>query len=805
MRTLFQDLRYASRLLTHSPGFACLVILVLALGIGANCAIFSVVDTALLRPLPFHEPDRIVSLWEDPPSHANRIRVSPLNFLDWHDQNSAFTHMAAYAGGSKTLQPAGGGPAERLVGQSVTLEFFDLLGIRPIVGRLFTLEDEHNRADVVLLSEKAWRTRFGGDPKLVGGTVTLDGKPFLVAGIIPARFQFVWPTDVWSLFIVKRDPDQRRMHYLGVLGRLKPGISIVQAREAMKPVARHLAAIAPGTNKDWGIRIEPLHETLVGKELRDTSLVLAGVVSLVLLMACANVASLLLTRASGRAREMAVRASLGAGRWRLIRQLLTESLLLSMLGGACGLALAWALIQIAPSLIPPGTIPPGLALELDLRVALYALAATIMTGILFGLVPAWRSARVSLADAMRGRNATSGNSQILGGIAVAQIAVGVVMVTAAGLFLRTLDRLTQVDPGFHADKVLTMHVNLPLTRYTNPESLLAFYRGATREIESLPGVRSASFGGSLPLTGWEIGQGFQVVGEPEIEPAKRRAAHYQIVGERYFETLGIPLAGRQFDDSDTAHGQPVAIVNQEFVRRYLHGGPAIGRHVKVQSMNMNGGAMVDREIVGVSGQVRIDGLAETENLLEIYVPIAQNPWFDASIAVRTSTDPLLLASAVRAAVAKIDKNLALTQVRTMEQITHESAALPRFRARLLGGFAALALVLSAVGVFGVLAFSVAQRTREFGIRMALGARAGTVLQMVLSRGLKIAAAGIGLGIIGSAGLARSLTSLLFGVKPWDGLTFLFAASILALIALGAASIPAIRASRVDPMVALRDE
>lgn len=609
MRSFTQDLRYAARLLTHSPGFACLVVLVLALGIGANSAIFSVVDTALLRPLPFHEPGRIVSLWEDPPSHANRIRASPLNFLDWHDQNSAFTHMAAYAGGSKTLQPPGGGPAERLVGQAVTLEFFDLLGIRPIAGRLFNGDDQRDRTDVVLLSEKAWRSRFGADPKLVGGTITLDGKPFLVAGIIPAKFQFIWKTDVWSLFIVKRDPDQRRMHYLGVIGRLKPGLSIVQAREAMAPVARHLATIAPATNKDWGIRIEPLHETLVGTELRDTSLVLAGVVSLVLLMACANVASLILTRSSRRAREMAVRASLGAGRWRLIRQLLTESLLLAMLGGACGLALAWTLIRIAPSLIPPGTIPPGLTLELDLRVACYALGATVVTGILFGLVPAWQSARVSLADAMRGgggsRNSTSGNTRILGSIAVAQIAVGVVMVTAAGLFLRTLDRLTQVDPGFHASNVLTMHISLPPTRYVNPENLVAFYDAAQREIESIPGVRSASFGGSLPLAGWEIGQGFQVVGEPEIEAAKRRAAHYQIVGHRYFETLGIPLlAGRPFDDRDAAHGQPVAIVNQEFVRRYLHGAPAIGRHVKVQSMNMNGPQTVDREIVGVCGQVR---------------------------------------------------------------------------------------------------------------------------------------------------------------------------------------------------------
>ncbi len=805
MRSFGQDLRYAVRLLLRSPGFTIVAALVLALAIGGNSAIFSVVDTALLRPLPFHNPDDVVTLWEDPPSHG-RNRVSPMNFLDWHDQNTAFSHMAAYAGGSKTLQTFNG--AEWLQGQSVSLEFFDLLGIRPVAGRLFSAEDERTRADVILLSERTWRNRFGADPKLVDGTVKLDGKAFTVIGVIPARFQFLWETHIWSLFVVKRDPDQRRMHYLGVLGRLKPGVSLPQAQIAMEPIARHIAEIAPSTNKGWGIRIEPLRDLLVGKELRATSLVLAGVVGLVLLMACANIASLMLTRATGRSREMAVRASLGAGSLRLVRQLLTESVLLAALGGAVGLAFAWGLIRVAPVLLPPGTLPLGLDLALDSRVAAFAVAVTIATGLLFGLAPAWQGARVSLADALRGggRGTTSGSSKLLAGIAMAEIAIGVVVVSGAGLFLRSLDRLSQVDPGFHADKVLTMHVSLPITRYPSPDQALVFYSTAQREIESLPGVRSASFGGSLPLMGWNIGQGFQVVGEPDVEASKRNAAHYQIVGARYFETLGIPLqAGRPFGDRDTAASQQVAIVNQEFVRRNLHGGPAIGRHVKVQSMNMLGPGYVDREIVGVSGQVRVEGVTETENALEIYVPLAQNPWFDASLSVLTGVDPLSVVSSVKGAIAKVDKDLAVTGVRTMDQITYESAARPRFRARLLGGFAMLALVLSAVGVFGVLAFSVTQRTREFGIRMALGAHIGDVLRMVLSRGLRIAAVGILVGIAGASALARSLSALLFGVKPLDAVAFLSAAGILALVALTAACIPAARAARVDPAITLREE
>ncbi|HLK65616.1 MAG TPA: ABC transporter permease [Bryobacteraceae bacterium] len=803
MRTCAQDLRYAVRLLAHAPGFTLVAALVLALGIGANSAIFSVVDTALLRPLPFHQSQELAMLKEITPEH-HIMRASPLNYQDWHDQNTAFSSMAAVSGGPHTLSTEAG--AEQLPGQAVTLDFFKVLGVHPVAGRDFTSEEERTQANVVMISERMWRTRFGADPKLVGGSLMLDGKPFHVAGVVPADFQILWDTDIWTLQTVKRSPEQRKMHYFQVLGRLKPGVTFEQSRTAMALVAAHLAEIAPDTNKRWGIQVEPLRDAVVGSELRATTLVLAGVVGFVLLMACANVANLMLARGAGRAREMAVRVSLGAGTARLVRQLLTESLVLAILGGAGGVALAWLIIRVAPAAIPADTLPVGIKLALDARVAAFAAALSLSTGVLFGLAPAWQVARTSLASALRGagRGAT-GRSGLLSTLAMVEIAISVMVVAGAGLFLRTLERLSQVDPGFHAPRVLTMHMVLPFLRYQTPERCLNFFNAAQQEIDHIPGVEEASFGGALPLTGWDIGQGFRV-GNGPADASNSGATHYQIVGAKYFETLGIPLqAGRPFSEHDTTTAPQVAIVNQEFVRRYLRGKPVVGTHVNVQAMDPGGPKWVDREIVGVAGQVKVDGLGEPENSVEVYVPITQNPWFLASLAVRTAADPAAIAPAVKAAIAKVDKDLALTQVQTMDQITYESAARPRFRAQLLASFAGLALALSAVGVFGVLAFSVTQRTREFGIRMALGAQIANVLGIVLKRGLRIAAGGVALGLLGAGAMARGMGTLLYGVRPLDPVAFVSAAAILGMVALAASAIPALRASRVDPAIALREE
>ena len=440
-----QDLRYAARVLLRAPGFTALAATVLALGVGANSAIFSVVDAALLRPLPFHQPDQLVMLWEHAPGYVHN-RTSPLNFLDWHDRNTVFAAMAAVSGGNRTLQTADG--AERIPGQSVTREFFSLLRIPLLAGRAFAVDDDRTRADVVVIGERLWHTRFNGDPAIVGRTIPLDGKPFTVIGVAPAGFQILYDSDLWTLMTPKRTPEQRRIHYLQVLGRLKPGVTIDQARSAMAVIAAQIAGISPATNKDWGITIDPLRESIVGAELRTTSLVLAGVVLFILLMACANVASLMLARGAARAREMAVRAALGAGGARLAKQVLTESLLLSALGGAGGLALAWILIRTAPRLIPQGGLPAGLALSLDLRVVAFTAIVSLATGLLFALAPVWQLSNGSLTGAMRegGRGVALGNTRLLAALAMAEIAIAVIVVSGAGLFLRTLERLRPGRP-----------------------------------------------------------------------------------------------------------------------------------------------------------------------------------------------------------------------------------------------------------------------------------------------------------------------------------------------------------------------
>jgi putative ABC transport system permease protein len=626
--------------------------------------------------------------------------------------------------------------------------------------------------------------------------------------VVPAQVQVFYSADLWTLYVVKRSPEQRTMHYLKVIGRLKPGVTIQQAAAAMGGVAESIARLFPATNKNWGITTEPLRESVVGKELRSTTLVLGGAIGFVLLMACANVANLMLARGASRAREMAVRVALGAGRLELARQLLTESLVLAAMGGAAGLSLAWALIRAAEHVLPAGTLPVGVGIALDLRVAAFTVAITLATGILFGLAPVWQVSRSGVAEGLRagGRGASRGNARLLAGLAMAEIAIAVLVVIGAGLFLRTLSRLTEVDPGYHADRVLTARIVLPLAAYPTPDHALEFWDAAQREIDTIPGVRSASLGGSLPLNGWDIGQGFKVVGDPPIPPDRQEAVHYQIVGARYFATLGIPLLeGRAFRDSDRKGAQEVAIVNQEFARRYLHGRRPVGMHIAVHAMDPGGPKMVEREILGVAGQVRVDSLGEPVNAIEIYVPITQNPWYGASLAVRTTGDPESIAPALRAAIARVDRGIALTQVRTMDEIASESVARPRFRARLLAGFAAVALLLAAVGIFGVLAFSVSQRPREFGIRMAVGAQSRDVLGMVLVRGLKIAAGGIALGLAGAALTARTAATLLFGVQPLDGGAYGFAAILLAAVALAAGLVPALRASQVDPAITLREE
>ena len=805
MQNIWRDLIYAVRLLRQAPGFTFLVVLALSIGIGANCATFSLVDAVLLRPLPFAHPESLVRLWEKTPGHEQNA-VSPLNFLDWSEQNQVFSSMAATSGASKTLVTATG--AERIPGQTVTARFFELFGVAPLAGRTFTADDVTQNANVIVLSEGLWRGRFTGDPKLIGSTLNFEGELYRVIGIMPATFEVWNHADLWTLFTIKHSPDWRKAHYLRVFARLKDGVSLQQAQAGMEVIADNIARLSPETNKGWSVPIMPLHQATIGNELRTTSLVLAGVVGFVLLMACGNVANLLLARGAGRSHEIAVRAALGGTQGRIARQLLTESALLAGLGGAVGIALAWLIVRMAPAFLPPDTLPPGVRLLLDSHMVAFSSAITAVTALLFGIIPARHGARVSLTQALGAgsRTVAGGAGALRAALAVSEIAVAVMLVAGAGLIIRTLVSLGNVDRGFRSDHVLTMYVSLANSKYPKPGLTGPFYRDVLREVEALPGVRSASFSDILPYEGWDIGQPFELIDRPQVDPSHRKAANYQMVSPRYFETLGISLlAGRGFSEHDDATSSRVCIVNEEFVREELQGREPLGTKVRVSALGETVPVPVVREIIGVIRQVKFMGPAETKDSEEIYLPQAQNPWFWAALSVRTAGDPIAITPSVKAAIARVDKDQPVTRIRSMDEVVAESVAQPRFRAELVGTFAALALVLAAVGIFGVIAFSVSQRKREFGIRMALGATEGNILRLVAKSGVKMTALGIAIGLGGSAWITQSISSLLYGVKPLDPLTFAAAPVILAIVALTASVVPAMRAARIDPVVALRQE
>ena len=805
MSDLAQDLRFAVRTLRKTPAFTALTIAILALGIGANTAIFSLVDAALFRPLPFPDADRLVMLWERAPAYAHN-RVAPLNYVDWSEQNDVFSAMAAVSGGGRTLTTGGREP-EKIAGQSVTARFFDVVGVRPLTGRTFIDADAVLHPNTVVISERLWKQRFAGAADIIGRTIALDSEPFTVIGVVPASFEILYPSELWTPYLPRRTPEQRRMHYMQVLGRLKPDATLEQARGNMEEVARRIAAAFPTTNARWSVTIEPLKQALVGADLHAMSIALSAIVAFVLLTVCANVANLLLARGIGRTREIAVRTALGGSRGRIVRQLLTENLALALIGGGVGWAFAWALVRAAPSLMPPGTLPEGLALVVDVRLAAFGVAISIATGVLCGLAPAWHASRVPTAEALGagGRTVTGSASLFRTALAAVEVAVAVVLVSGASLLVQTVTSLRRVDPGFAAANVLTMYVSPPLSRYATPERALEFYEAAKREIAALPGVRAVAIGGNLPLDGWDIGQGFEIVGEPPADTANRPSAHYQIVGAEYFDVLGIPLLqGRAFTAYDAAAAAPVCIVNEEFARRYLTGRNPIGGRVGVSAMDPAGPRTVVREVVGVSRQVKVEGPGEKQNALEIYVPVTQNPWYTASIAVKTAGDPTPLAPAIRTAVARVDSELPITRLRTMDEVAAEAIAEPRFRAELVGLFALLALGLAAAGVFGVLAFAVNQRLREFGIRLALGARPSDVVRLVVASALRMIAVGVATGTIAAAALGRFLTALLFGVRPLDPVALGAPAALLVAVAFLACAAPAVRAVRVDPAVSLRE-
>jgi putative ABC transport system permease protein len=806
----WNDVRVAIRQLRRAPGFTLVASLTLALGIGANSAIFALADATLLRPFPFPDADRLVMVWENGQAF-NRGGVAPLNLDDWRVRNRTFQSMAGIFQYPRRLVAADG-TVEQVSGAQVSREFFDVLGVKPIIGRTFLPTDSTTPPDTVVLSEGLWRTRFGADRTVVGRTIRFDSLSFTVLGVVPDQAQVAMRVNLWTPLAELPGMDRRGLHFLLVIGRLRPGVTMAAAQNDVSSIAAALAAELPATNKGRGAIVEPLRSALIAGEVRLTAMLLLAVVGFVLLMCCANVANLLLARTNGRSRELAVRAALGAGRRRITAQILTESFVLAALGGALGLGIGFAILTAAPSLIPADVLPSAVSLSFDARVAAFCAAAASLVGLLFGLAPAWHASGMSLVQALTAgsRSTTKGAGRLRSVLVAAEIAAAVLLLCGAGLLLRTLLAVENVAAGYGADNVLTMRANLeyglPSSRFPNEDALRRFFSAVEDEVRAIPGVRSVAWTSALPLNGVSFGSvSFEIVGD-EAPATNRPVVDYQIVSSSYLRTLDIPLiAGRGFDDRDTRDGVPVCLVSEDFVRRYMRGRNPIGMRVAVRPMRLGPEPPIVREIVGVVGQVKA-WPTQTDDRSQLYVPVEQNAFSFSSLVVRPQAGRAdALAPAVRAAVARVDRAVPFTDVKTMDQVAWEAAARPRFRAVIVMTFAALALLLAMVGVFGVLSYAVQQRIREFGVRIALGASAGTILRIVLASAGRVIVVGTLIGLALAGLLAQSLATFLFGVQPFDLATLAGVVVVIGTTAAIASVIPAFRAARVDPVVAFRNE
>ncbi len=808
MATLLQDLRYAIRLLGKSPGFTAIAILTLALGIGANTAIFTIVNAVLLRPLGFRDPSRVVLVAEK--SAYPTVSTSYQNYVDWRDQSHSFESMEATRGTTITL--TGSGEPERLNARMATAPLFSLLGVNAILGRTFlSEEDRAGGAPVVVLGYGLWQRRFGGVRDILGRSITLDSRPYTVVGVLPSGFELLQPADIFLPFTpwAKTLPDDRNWHPgIFPIARLKEGISREQARTEMVGITRRLEEQYPIYNTGTSADVVDLQEQLV-KGVRPALLLLLGAVAAVLLIACVNVANLLLARAASRGREVAIRTSMGASRWRVTRQLITESVLLSLAGGGLGLLFAWA--SLGPLLkLSATSLPAVFAVSLDRWVLFFTLAVSLVTGLLFGIVPALRTAKLDLRETLnessRGSTAGPGHHRIRGALVAGEIAMAMLLLVGAGLLLRSFSRLQDIPPGFQADHLLVADLPLSLVAYAKPEQRFQFFDRIVERVKSLPGVRSAAAASFLPVSGGGGLLHFNIYGRPPKSPHDYIATGYRTTTPNYFETLGMPLAeGRFFTAADTEKAPAVVVINATMAKTYFPGENPLGKRLQVGATPESDVPWM--EVVGVVGDVR-QGL-DLDPKAEMYLPYRQAdqvlPVFQLSIVLRTATDPMLQASALRSALAEIDPNQPLVRVRTMEENMAATVAQPRFRTCLIGIFAGLALILAGVGVYGVMSYTVTQRTSEIGIRVTLGAQPEDVFRTVVGEGLRLALTGVGAGILGALALTRLLRSFLYGVSAHDPLTFVGVALILTLVAVAASFFPARRATLVDPMVALRYE
>ncbi|HTQ62773.1 MAG TPA: ABC transporter permease [Candidatus Solibacter sp.] len=828
MQMLWQDLRHGLRMLAKSPGFTIVAVLTLALGIGANTAIFSIVDGVLLRPLAYKDSAALVNVWgKFEKDGIAQNWISEPEYWDLLGHNESFSQIAAYAlGGSANLTSADARPVQVSLA-SATASLLPLLGVKPVVGRNFEAdEDQPGHSHFALLSFALWQSQFGGDPNIAGKTIQLDGNKYDVVGVLPKDFSLGGKQDLWvPLGLDRAKPQNRGSHYMHVVGRVKPGVDFAQASSGLAQLADELRRTYPAnygpSEKDFTMYAAPVKEQLVGK-LRPALLVLLGAVAFVLLIACANVANLLLARASSREKELAIRAAMGAGRGRLVKQLLTESVILALAGGALGLVFAYWGIDALRGMVPAKT-PRINEVQLDPAVLAFTFGVSLLTGLIFGFAPAWHIARTDLRETLneagRGTSAAGGSRLLRSGLVVSEIALAVLLLVGAGLLIRSFSRLLEVSPGFQTQHLLTMEISLPEKAYPDGVPVQNFFKQLMAKVQAVPGVRAAGAVSQMPLSdSYSSGsvffadtslpdlQRYQPLGNLPYTEIDQRSATAD-----YFRAMEIPLVrGRLHSEADDADTQLVAVVDANFARRFWPHGDAIGQKVAVDTVPKSKPPVPRwRTIVGVVGHVKHYSL-DVEGREQIYFPENQ-PLYgsyvnrDMTLAVRTSLDPTSVTNAVREQVYGLDKDLAVYNIATMDELVSASVAQPRLNLSLLVAFAVLALVLAAVGVYGVMAYAVTQRTQEFGIRMALGATSSDVLKQVFLEGGRLAGLGLALGLIAALMLTRLMSSLLFDVKPSDPLTLGLAAALLALVALTACYIPARRATRVDPLVALRYE
>jgi predicted permease len=808
MMNLARNIRFGLRLLGKNLGFTCVALLALTLGIGANTAIFSVVYATLLAPLPYPNPDQLVIVWSR--INGNRNGVSAGDFLDWKQQSTVFQDLCAWTGGNYSLSTSD--HPEMIQTRLTTPGFNNMVGTPFFLGRdILPEEGVVGRDRVVVMTHRLWVERFGSDHEIIGKPIRLNGEPYTVVGVLAAGQPDRLESQLFVPLAFKPEQINHDFHFVLVMGRLKPGVTLQQANANMDSVTRHIAEVYPKSNKGWSAAVEPLKNDFISKDLIKNIWLLMGAVGFILLIACVNVANLLLARGTVRQKEIAVRASLGATRGQLFAQFLTESLALSLIGGILGVSLAWGLLKVIVSLIPPFTLPSEADIRVNLPVLFFSMAATLLAGVLFGCAPAWQTARLNLSDVLKesGRSAVSaGRHGLRRTLVVIEFALALTLLAGAGLVIHSFWKLSRVDLGFRQDHILTFFLPVTNERFSTPEQINAFYRLLLDKVGALPGITAASASTGMPIIGTNFGMPFNLAGQAVSDPSSRPGAGFTMVTPEFFKTFGIQIEkGRAITEQDFAGGLPVAVVNETFAKKYLSNVDPLTQRLAVEQLIPGVtklGPPIEWQIVGVyhnvhNGGVRGDGFPE------IVVPFWQSPWPQAGLAVRTFGDPASMTKSITAVVRSVDPNLPLDQVKTMDQLVDESLAGDRFSTVLFSSFAGVALLLAAIGIYGVMSFAVAQRTHEIGLRIALGAGPNQVLRLILQEGMVLAFLGLLVGLAGTYFVGRVMKTLLYQVNAIDPAAISAVATVLLLSAFFACYIPARRATQVDPMVALREE